>query len=431
MSQKGRTVFLAAVAVASLWQPPVAQAFPSFARKYGLRCTACHEAWPVFNDFGQAFRDNGYQLSLGKDDPTTTHPAYIPVSVRITPHYEFNSTTRQDTDQGMKSLKSGGVADVGIDLLMGGTLGKNVSFLVVPTGFTADDGVTLESAWVRFSNIGDSSWLNLRLGKHEVDLPQSAHRPWNLSSTGYLIYGYHSPGAASIYDMGETQRGVEWVGHDRGSLNRLAVSAFNVEESPGSRNAFDTPGIYFHGTHQWLLDGYGLSAARIGVFGSYTTWPTTSLTAGGEPLPGEGGDLKGSSKFGVTADLWFNSTTTPLHAILVYAHGKDGKDLIPGATRDGSFNGAFMELGWTPTLKTTLFYRFDLVRNSTQGIVDNPKDLNDEDAHTIGLRRTLNYNNRAEYAIHAEFSTLRTKRAASDGGEVRNNTAFIGIDFAY
>ena len=340
MSQKGRTVFLAAVAVASLWQPPVAQAFPSFARKYGLRCTACHEAWPVFNDFGQAFRDNGYQLSLGKDDPTTTHPAYIPVSVRITPHYEFNSTTRQDTDQGMKSLKSGGVADVGIDLLMGGTLGKNVSFLVVPTGFTADDGVTLESAWVRFSNIGDSSWLNLRLGKHEVDLPQSAHRPWNLSSTGYLIYGYHSPGAASIYDMGETQRGVEWVGHDRGSLNRLAVSAFNVEESPGSRNAFDTPGIYFHGTHQWLLDGYGLSAARIGVFGSYTTWPTTSLTAGENRLPGEGGDLKGSSKFGVTADLWFNSTTTPLHAILVYAHGKDGKDLIPGATRDGSFDGA-------------------------------------------------------------------------------------------
>lgn len=431
MNQRSRAVLFAVVAVASFWRPPKAEAFPAFARKYGLRCTACHEAWPVLNDFGRAFRDNGYQLHLGKDDPTTTPPGYIPWAIRITPHYEFNSATHQDTDQGTKTLKSGGVAGVGIDLLTGGTLGKHASFLVVPTGFTEEDGVTLESAWVRFNDIGGSSWLNLKLGKHEVDLPRSGHRPWNLTGTGYLIYGYHSPGSLSLYDMGENQRGIEWVGHDRGSLNRASVSVFNVEESPGSRNAFDTPGVYFHATHEWLFDGYGLSAARIGVFGARTTWPTTSFTSGDEPIPGAGGDLKSSSKFGATADLWFNSTVTPLHAILVFAHGKDGKDVIPGATRDGSFNGGFLELGWTPTLKTTLFYRYDLVRNSTQGILDNPKDLNDEDAHTVGLRKTLSYSNRAEYAIHAEFTTLRAKRAASDGSEVRNNTAFIGIDFAY
>ena len=248
--------------LAAFAQSPDASAFPAFARKYGLRCTACHEAWPALNDFGRAFRDQGYQLGLGKDEPTTVEPGYFPISVRITPHYEYNLQSSQTTDQGKKTLGSGGVATVGIDLLTGGTLGKDVSFLVVPTGFTSSDGVSLESAWVRFDNLLGSSWANLKLGRHEVDLPRSAHRPWNLSSTGYLIYGFHPPGSASVYDIGENQRGVEWVGHDRGSMNRIAVSVFSVENSPGSANALDTPGAYLHATHEMQFESGFVSALR-------------------------------------------------------------------------------------------------------------------------------------------------------------------------
>ncbi len=32
---------------------------PAFARKYGLRCSACHTVWPELNAFGQRFKDNG------------------------------------------------------------------------------------------------------------------------------------------------------------------------------------------------------------------------------------------------------------------------------------------------------------------------------------------------------------------------------------
>ncbi len=429
-----RAVILSTGLVAALLATAVprrAEAFPAFARKYGLRCTACHEAWPVLNDFGRAFRDNGYQLRLGKDNPVTTAPAYIPVSIRLTPHYEYNTTSRQATDQGTKTFASGSAANVGIDLLTGGTLGNHLSFLVVPTGFTAADGVSLESAWVRFDNIRDSSWLNLKLGRHEVDLPRSAHRPWSLSSTPYLIYSYHSPGSAALFDLGENQRGIEWQGHDRGSFTRATFSLFSVEQSPGSRGVFDTPGGYFHATHQWLFDGYALSAARVGVFGAYTTWPTTTLTTGGTAVPGQGSDLKSSTKFGAEAHLWFGPTVTPLHVILVLAHGRDDRSLIPDATRDGTFNGGFLELGYTPTLKTTVFLRYDLVKNRTQGVPDRPQDLNDEDAQTIGVRHTFGYSTRAEYALHAEYSTLRTKRAAAEGADVRNNTVFIGIDFAF
>jgi hypothetical protein len=405
-------------------------AIPAFARKYGVRCTACHEAWPVLNNFGRAFRDNGYQLLLGKDDPVTTSPAYIPISIRITPHFEFNEISNQSTDQGTKKLRSGGFADVGIDLLTGGTLAKDVSFLVVPTGFTAGEGVTLEAAWVRFDNLLKSSWLNLKIGKHEVDLPRSGHRPWSLSS-GYLIYSFHSPGSMSIYDMGENQRGIEYVGHDRGSLNRVAFSVFNVEGSPGSRHVFDTPGFYFHATHQWLFDSSAVSSAKIGVFGSYANWPTTGFTSEGNPIPGQGGNLEGSSKYGLEGHVWFGPEATPLHAILVFAHGQDSKGLIPDAARSGTFNGGYVELGYTPNLKTTIFGRVDLIKNAKQGVVDNVKDSGDQDAYTLGVRRTFNFTNRAEYALHVEYSTLRTKKTGVDGRDVRSNTYFVGIDFGY
>jgi hypothetical protein len=410
---------------------PSAHAFPAFARKYGLRCTTCHEAWPLLNDFGRAFRDNGYQLLLGKDEPITTHPAYIPFAIRITPHYEFNAVSDQVTDQGKKTLSSGSVADIGLDLLTGGTLGKNVSFLVVPTGFTPDDGVSLESAWVRFDNLHGSSWLNFKLGKHEVDLPRSAHRPLNLTDTGFLIYGYHSPGSASIYDLGENQRGIEWVGHDRGSLNRIAVSLFSVEESPGSRGAWDTPGLYFHATHEWLFDSGTLSEAKVGVFGAITSWPTTAYTADGEPIEGAGGDLKTSSKYGIEGHLLFGPNVTPFHVMFVLAHGQDDKALIADATRNGTFNGGFIELAYTPKLKVTVFGRLDLVRNQQQGDPNLEDDFNDEDAETIGLRRTISYSNRSEYALHVEYTTTGTKRAADDGSDLRTQTLFVGIDFAY
>jgi hypothetical protein len=62
------------VAVFTLWATP-AHAIPAFARKYGVRCTVCHEAWPVLSDFGRQFRDNGYRMNLGEDDPPMTDPA--------------------------------------------------------------------------------------------------------------------------------------------------------------------------------------------------------------------------------------------------------------------------------------------------------------------------------------------------------------------
>ena len=408
-----------------------AEAIPAFARKYGLACTGCHEAWPTLNDFGRAFRDNGYQMLLGEDSPTKLSPGYWPISIRITPHYEWNSANHQVTDQGVKTLSSGGVAEVGLDLLSAGTLAPNVSFLVVPTGFTSEEGVTLEAAWLRFDNLANSSWLNVKLGKHELDLPRSGHRSWSLTDNGYLIYGYHPPGSISEHDMSENQRGIEYFGHDRGSFNRVALSVFNVQGSPGSRNAFDTPGVYGHASHKWLWEGRLVSAMRLGAFGSYTTWPTAFLTSGGDPIAGTGEQLKRTSLYGLEWHTWFGPEATPLHTLVVAGRGEDSPGLIPGAVRDGTFRGGFVEIGYTPALKFTLFGRGDIIRNQQQADPANPKTLHDEDAYSIGVRRTIQYSTRAEFALHGEYSTERTKGGADDGSDLTVRTLFAGLDFGY
>src|ERR1700751_2170091 len=75
-----------------------AHAFPAFARKYGLRCSACHVAWPVLNDFGWRFKDNGYQLMNDRDAPIWQNPSYWPVTFRIIPLWHRVSTGKVAVD---------------------------------------------------------------------------------------------------------------------------------------------------------------------------------------------------------------------------------------------------------------------------------------------------------------------------------------------
>lgn len=75
-----------------------ANALPAFARKYGLRCSACHIAWPLLNDFGWRFKDNGYQLMNDRDAPIWQNPGYWPVTFRITPNWHRESTDKVAVD---------------------------------------------------------------------------------------------------------------------------------------------------------------------------------------------------------------------------------------------------------------------------------------------------------------------------------------------
>src|SRR5215831_1464165 len=98
----GKCFLLAVLAIVFLvlsgGQP--ANALPAFARKYGLRCSACHESWPMLNFFGQKFKDNGYQLMNERDAPIWQNPSYWPVTFRIIPIWHRVSTGKVAVDQG-------------------------------------------------------------------------------------------------------------------------------------------------------------------------------------------------------------------------------------------------------------------------------------------------------------------------------------------
>src|SRR5579864_7333145 len=166
-----------------------ANALPAFARKYGLRCSACHESWPMLNYFGQKFKDNGYQLMNDRDSPIWQNPSYWPVTFRITPNWHRESTDKVAIDtaipgvQTEAKLMTHGFDLSGLDILTGGTLFQNISFLLTPS---SDPTATFhfESAWVRFDNLLKSPWLNIKFGKFELDNIISEKRIENLSSIG-------------------------------------------------------------------------------------------------------------------------------------------------------------------------------------------------------------------------------------------------------
>src|SRR5215469_9675472 len=74
-------------------------AIPAFARKYGLPCSACHIGWPILNNFGLQFRDNGYQLGNEKDSPIYQNPSYWPITFRVTPQWHLENQTKVLIDQ--------------------------------------------------------------------------------------------------------------------------------------------------------------------------------------------------------------------------------------------------------------------------------------------------------------------------------------------
>ncbi|HUK46100.1 MAG TPA: hypothetical protein VLW06_00845, partial [Terriglobales bacterium] len=229
---------------------PSANAFPAFARKYGLRCSACHEAWPMLNYFGQKFKDNGYQLMNDRDSPVWQNPSYWPVTFRITPFWSRESTNKVavDTTAGINAgetqLTNSSFNVSGLDILSGGTLENNLSVLFV---LSSDEFASFhfESVNVRFDNVFHSPWANFKFGKFELDNFVSEKRELTLSGNGatYQIYHFIPVGDGNIFgQMGDNQFGAEWMGHSFNDRTRASAAVFsstdgNVDD-PYGKNAY-------------------------------------------------------------------------------------------------------------------------------------------------------------------------------------------------
>ncbi len=436
-----------------------ASALPVFAKKYHLPCTACHEAFPKLNDVGIAFKDNGYQMGTERDTPLE-NLVVSPFALRTTPNVNVQIQTAVPTDQSNSDNISTGTFNLtGLDILSGGVLTKDISYLLVITPFL-DNTVDLESVWIRFSNLYDSSWLNIKFGKHELDIPFSQKRAFSLTNSGnnYLVYSYHPGGLANInnFNLGSNQYGLEFMGHSKDSRIRYIVDLNNGSQTAGNQAQGKIPNLYANLSFGFDQEN---SSERVGLFGDYGYWPTSYKSQGGAPLPGTGTSNKLFSRMGSDLIFNFGSSGTPLGSLsFQYMYGIDdgslvGQTVIPdtaltcpglpapcgtpfngsaGGSQDGIFHGGTVELQWMPNLKMVLFSHYDWILNKQQADITLPKDYNDQASFTLGSRYYLIQSQYAMVALHGEWGHFATKKTNLVTGEDQiTNTFFVGVDYAF
>ena len=421
-----------------------ARAIPAFARKYGLPCSACHEAWPKLNSFGQKFKDEGYQLGNERDAPIYQQPTYWPVAMRITPHWHNESAGRTvDTPAGVveQTVNTSGFDLTGIDILTGGTLAKNISFLLVPSIDVGSGTVGFESANVRLDNLWGSPWLNFKFGKFEQDLPLSEKRMMTLSNVGgaYQLYHFVPPGDANndeFASLGENQLGIELMGHSENDHTRYAASLMSSTNGTPGLPAGRSYDGYLHISQGFLVPHLGLQ--RVGAFGWAGLRPTFFLTSGGVAIPGAGRGNRSFYRAGVYGTLYiskFDVTGVYQRAednvFLANAAPANDPTLLPAGAQGPIWNTGTIEAHYTFSPQLFFIGRYELTRISRQALASNPSDLGNADVFTLGYRYYPFMHSRDGLAWHQEFSTINFKGLASSGKDQRMSSYFMGFDFAF
>ena len=440
--------------------PSTASAIPAFARKYGMPCSACHEAWPRLNNFGQVFKDTGYQLGNDRDSPIYNNPAYWPVSMRITPQWHNELDTALATDQsstGVQPVTKQGFDLSGLDLLSGGTLSKNISFLLTPS---SDIYATFhfESAWVRFDNLFNTSWLNVKMGKFELDNVISEKRILTLSQNGGYYQSYHylpyvnqnafallpaAPGEQGIrttsFGIGDNQLGIEVLGHNRNSYTRYAVSVLSSSDGQPNLPTSGSYDVFLDADQGFDLGSLGLQ--RIGVFsylGQNATRYLTQTPPGGvpTPIPGTGYGYKGFTRTGVFGLFYIKK----LDLIPMFTHATDSADVAlglpsnlprPPGVNSPAWNSRMLESNYLFSQQLVLTGRYEDIRNTSQIFSSSKSNQGDLDAETVAVRWYPFMNARDGLALHGEYSKVHSIGISPIGSNQTTRSGMFGLDFAF
>ena len=446
-----------------------ANAIPAFARKYGMPCSSCHEAWPKLSPFGQQFKDNGYQMGNDRDAPIFQNPAYWPVTFRITPIWHRQSTSSAAVDgpggPGANEAKvtTDGFDLSGLDFHTGGTLAHNVSFYVLPSS-DPFGAFHFESVWARLDNLGGTPWINVKLGKFELDNLLSEKRILTLTSVAGTYTNYHfqplsAPGVAENYTfgIGDNQLGVEWLGHSKNDRTRVSAALLSQNDGQPGLPTNRAYGGFFTASRAFEIGGYGLQ--RVGGFAYIGQAPTyfqynltTTTTVGNDsvtgapvtsatttPYAGTGVGNKGFQRYGIIG-MWylrkFDITT-------IYFRGHDSAWLgtntaaTPGATLPAgaqapSWNGALFESHYNFNPHWIIINRYELVRMSQQAFVTNPGNLGNADVLTFGTRYYPFISSRAGFAYHGEYAIIWQKGTSPvTFSNTATSSLLFGFDFDF
>ncbi|HTP69604.1 MAG TPA: hypothetical protein VMJ35_11930 [Dongiaceae bacterium] len=437
-----------------------ASAIPAFARKYGMPCSSCHEAWPKLSPFGQQFKDSGYQMGNERDAPIYQSPAYWPIAFRTTPNWHLEHNHNLPVDDGEGGTTSANVTNHGFDLsgvdfLTAGTLAKNISFLLVPS-MENDGSFGIESANVRFSNLFGSSWFNVKVGKFELDNLLSEKRIMTLSNNGGFYQNYHfqpyvAPGQPSgiyLFGLGDNQLGVEWMGHTANDHTRVSVSMLspvdgnpNLQSGIGTGAAGNTYDVFLAASQAFEAGSLGLQ--RVGGFayvGHASTYP--KFTSDGAGVVGIGNEPFYRAGF---IGMWY---VHKLDFTTMYFYGHDSVFLgtntpsnagtagLPLGAHAPTWNGGLIETHYNVNPQLVFINRYELIRMSQQALDSNPGNTGNLDALTLGFRYYPFMSSRVGLAFHNEYSIVWQRNVNVNTTTnlpfgLTSSSLMFGFDFAF
>lgn len=373
-----------------------AEAIPAFARKYGFECTMCHSNFPRLNDFGDRYRQNGYQVPDLETADKTVLEGYIPFAARISGGLTLDDFNNSN-DPAYQDVKEFRINTV--DLLAAGLLARNIGvFMVYPPKIEESTGVdqqpgTIEMANVIFSNV-IPELLNVRVGRFEpAYVPFSVKR--SLTVSPYEIYAVASPLGVS---MSNTQTGLELTGYTRTGLS-YAGGWVNGSDN---KEADDSPADFYARVAQVIGNGGGQTAGqRIGLTGYY-----------GKASKVVGDPRESVIRAGVDASLNYKVINLGVQ----YLWGQDRKADTNNDNID--FSGGFAELSYLPATYFVGFARYDWV--NTQD------DLSgDSQRWTVGGR----YYFADPLALHCEYSNRNKK--VNGNPDLKENFFTTRLDFIF
>jgi len=446
-----------------------ANAIPAFARKYGLRCSACHESWPMLNYFGQKFKDNGYQLMNDRDAPIWQNPGYWPVTFRIVPIWHRVSTGKvlvdtyaagspTPTGLAVQRVTSSGFDLSGLDFHTGGTLEKNFSFYVLPSS-DSSGSFHFETVMARLDNLFGSPWLNVKLGKFELDNLLSEKRILTLTGNGgiYQLYHFIPQGDGNIFgQMGDNQLGVEVMGHSYNDRTRYSAALLSsVDGTPGLPYGSNAYSGFF--TASQAFDAGRAGVQRIGGYAfvglAPTTWITQTGPSGSTVIPGSGIGNKSFSREGIVGQFYFGQH---VDLQVVTQHGSDSAwfgqgygDLIdgiasgnnttgstlPAGARSPTWNGVLLEPHYVYSPQLIFIGRFETIRMSQQSTPGIAQNFGNITTYTIGYRYNPFMTSRAGFAWHNEYNWLHQDGTGPSLGinaaNVNTSELLLGFDFDF
>jgi hypothetical protein len=458
-----------------------ANALPAFARKYGLRCSACHESWPMLNYFGQKFKDNGYQLMNDRDAPIWQNPGYWPVTFRMTPMWHRVSTGKVDVDtyssggltglSAIQRVTSSGFDLSGLDFHTGGTLEKNFSFFLLPSS-DSTGAFHFETVMARLDNLWGSSWLNVKLGKFELDNLLSEKRILTLTGNGgiYQLYHFIPAGDGNIFgQMGDNQLGVEVMGHSWNDRTRYSASLLSSNDGT-TQLAYGNAYTGFF-TFSQAFDTGKAGVQRLGFYAMAGDAPTTWITQGGGASLYPGGALGGNaatgnksfSREGFVGQFYFGPH---VDLTVVTQHGEDSAwfgqgygDLIDGVAtgnnvtgttlpvgaQNPTWNGVLLEPHYVYSPQLIFIGRYETIKMSQQangagylgvgptGITGpSPSNLGNITTYTIGYRYNPFMTSRAGFAWHNEYNWLHSDGTGpTPGSNINTSELLLGFDFDF